>query len=276
MLIEGFDRVGMYITIYNFPYYREHMEKIGMQKAVDWVEYRIKVPEKMDERLIRLSKKIQERYGQPEGRQQAMDKLLDMGTPEAIAALLTRFTVNVEPSITDAEEKEYLFKSLVDMGEKVVDPVKAFLLRSDDAASWALRLLDQLIAPEALVAFCIEVLRKIGPDYTRDPEKKLVLISTLAKREGEAICEAIIPFLEDPADDVRIEAAYALARQGNEIAREPLLKAFVDSSDRNRVIAAIAAALADTGFGVQGYREKIETGLPAGYSVNREGKVIKQ
>ena len=63
MLIEGFDRVGMYITIYNFPYYREHMEKIGMQKAVDWVEYRIKVPEKMDERLVRLSKKIQERYG---------------------------------------------------------------------------------------------------------------------------------------------------------------------------------------------------------------------
>ena len=228
------------------------------------------------QRVQSLRKKIQERYGQPEGRQQAMDKLLDMGTPEAIAALLTRFTVNVEPSITDAEEKEYLFKSLVDMGEKVVDPVKAFLLRSDDAASWALRLLDQLIAPEALVAFCIEVLRKIGPDYTRDPEKKLVLISTLAKREGEAICEAIIPFLEDPADDVRIEAAYALARQGNEIAREPLLKAFVDSSDRNRVIAAIAAALADTGFGVQGYREKIETGLPAGYSVNREGKVIKQ
>ena len=138
------------------------------------------------QRVQALRKKIQERYGQPEGRQQAMDKLLDMGTPEAIAALLTRFTVNVEPSITDAEEKEYLFKSLVDMGEKAVDPIQAFLLRSDDAASWALRLLDQLIAPEALVAFCIEALRKIGPDYTRDPEKKLVLISTLAKREGDS------------------------------------------------------------------------------------------
>ena len=172
------------------------------------------------QRVQALRKKIQERYGQPEGRQQAMDKLLDMGTPEAIAALLTRFTVNVEPSITDAEEKEYLFKSLVDMGEKAVDPIQTFLLRSDDAASWALRLLDQLIAPEALVAFCIEALRKIGPDYTRDPEKKLVLISTLAKREGDAISEAIIPFLEDPADDVRIEAAYALARQAKECARE--------------------------------------------------------
>ena len=63
MLIEGFDQVGMYITIYNYPYYREHMEKIGMKKAVDWVEYKISIPEKMDERLLRLSEKIQQRYG---------------------------------------------------------------------------------------------------------------------------------------------------------------------------------------------------------------------
>ena len=40
------------------------------------------------QRVQALRKKIQERYGQPEGRQQAMDKLLDMGTPEAIAGAL--------------------------------------------------------------------------------------------------------------------------------------------------------------------------------------------
>ena len=229
-----------------------------------------------EQRIQSLRKKIQERYGQPEGRQQAIDKLLDMGTPEAIAALLTRFTVKVEPSITDAEEKEYLFKSIVEMGGKAVDPLKNFLSRSDDATSWALRMLERLVSGEALVALCIEALQKVGPDYTRDPEKKQVLISTLAKKEGEGISAAIIPFLEDPSDDVRIEAAYALAKHRQEIAREPLLKAFVDSSDRNRVIAAITGALVETGFGVQGYRDKIEQGLPAGFSINREGKVLKQ
>lgn len=229
-----------------------------------------------EQRIQSLRKKIQERYGQPEGRQQAIDKLLDMGTPEAIGALLTRFTVNVEPSITDAEEKDYLFKSIVEMGEKAVEPLRAFLARSDDATSWTLRMLERLISDEALVALCVEVLQKVGPDYTRDPEKKQVLISTLAKKEGDAISAAIIPFLEDPSDDVRIEAAYALAKHKQEIAREPLLKAFVDSSDRNRVIAAITGALVETGFGVQGYREKIEQGLPAGFSINREGRVLRQ
>ncbi|MDR0966710.1 MAG: HEAT repeat domain-containing protein [Myxococcales bacterium] len=230
-----------------------------------------------EKRIQSLRKKIQERYGQPEGRQQAIDKLLDMGTPEAIGALLSRFTVNVEPSITDAEEKEYLFKSIVEMGDKAVPPIEAFLKRSDDAASWAIRLLSQLISEEALVALCIEVLERIGPDYARDPEKKQVLLCTLAKKEGSAIPAAIVPFLKDPSDEVRIEAAYALAKHNDEASsREPLLDAFVDSTDRNRVIAAITNALVETGFGVQGYREKIEQGLPAGFAVNREGKVTKQ
>lgn len=63
MLIEGFEEPDMYLTIYNYPYYVEHMEKLGMTKSADWVEYRLTVPEAMDERLKRLSDKIQERYG---------------------------------------------------------------------------------------------------------------------------------------------------------------------------------------------------------------------
>ena len=63
MLVEGFDQTDLYITIYNFPYYNEHLTKLGFNKDVDWVEYRITVPEKMDERLADLAKKVAERYG---------------------------------------------------------------------------------------------------------------------------------------------------------------------------------------------------------------------
>lgn len=63
MLIEGFEEPDMYLTIYNYPYYVEHMEKLGMVKGADWVEYRLTVPEKADERIMRLSERIMERYG---------------------------------------------------------------------------------------------------------------------------------------------------------------------------------------------------------------------
>lgn len=63
MLIEGFDRDDMYLTIYNHSYYVTHMERLGMQKAADWVEYRIAVPTEPDERLYRIADMVAERSG---------------------------------------------------------------------------------------------------------------------------------------------------------------------------------------------------------------------
>ena len=63
MLIEGFDRDDMYLTIYNYPYYAGHIERLGMQKSADWVEYRIAVPTEPDERLYRIADMVAERSG---------------------------------------------------------------------------------------------------------------------------------------------------------------------------------------------------------------------
>ena len=48
MLVEGFDRESMFVTYYNFPYYNEHLERLGYQKDADWVEYKIFVPKETD------------------------------------------------------------------------------------------------------------------------------------------------------------------------------------------------------------------------------------
>ena len=44
MLIDGFDQVGTIATIYNFPYYPQHMERMGYVKDQDWHEFKIFVP----------------------------------------------------------------------------------------------------------------------------------------------------------------------------------------------------------------------------------------
>lgn len=63
MLIEGFDRLNMSITFYNHPYYIDHMQKLGMEKEVDWVEYLVNVPEKIDPKIERVSEYIMKRNG---------------------------------------------------------------------------------------------------------------------------------------------------------------------------------------------------------------------
>lgn len=55
MLVEGFDKLNMSITFYNHPYYLTHMEKLGLQKDIDWIEYKITVPESVDPRFERIA-----------------------------------------------------------------------------------------------------------------------------------------------------------------------------------------------------------------------------
>ena len=59
MLVEGFEERSMFITYYNFPYYIDHMERLGYQKDVDWVELLIEVP--YDERMVTRLDKLSER-----------------------------------------------------------------------------------------------------------------------------------------------------------------------------------------------------------------------
>ena len=72
--------------------------------------------------------KLTQKFGQPEERQAAAQKLIEMGTPAAITGLLQRYTVRVDPTITDDEEKEYVYESLVEMGETAIPPLKSFVM----------------------------------------------------------------------------------------------------------------------------------------------------
>lgn len=62
MLIEGFDQLSTMATIYNYPYYPEHMEQMGFQKATDWVEYKLYVPKEMPDKYHRVAEMIRRRY----------------------------------------------------------------------------------------------------------------------------------------------------------------------------------------------------------------------
>lgn len=60
MLIEGFEYKGIFITINNAPYYKEHMEKLGYTKMVDWIENRIDVPKEIPAIWEKVSKRVLE------------------------------------------------------------------------------------------------------------------------------------------------------------------------------------------------------------------------
>lgn len=63
MLIEGFEEMSTYITLYNYPYYVEHMDALGFKKDADWIEYQIMMPEKPNAVIERIAQLVIKRGG---------------------------------------------------------------------------------------------------------------------------------------------------------------------------------------------------------------------
>ena len=63
MLVEGFDRISTMVTIYNYPYYPVHMERMGYTKDADWQEYMLTAPKELPEKHARITRIVQEKFG---------------------------------------------------------------------------------------------------------------------------------------------------------------------------------------------------------------------
>ena len=72
MLIEGFENIPPFNCIYNFPYYRELIEKLGFVKECDWVQYKLRAQQGVPEKARRVAKLVKEKYNLKIG---SLDKL---------------------------------------------------------------------------------------------------------------------------------------------------------------------------------------------------------
>ena len=62
MLIEGFDQVGTMATIYNYPYYPQHLEALGFEQEIDWMEFKIMIPNSIPEKMARIADIVRKKY----------------------------------------------------------------------------------------------------------------------------------------------------------------------------------------------------------------------
>lgn len=63
MLIDDFHLSGTMNTIWNPDYYPRHMEALGLQKAVDWVQIRVQIPTEVPARYSRTAQYAREQIG---------------------------------------------------------------------------------------------------------------------------------------------------------------------------------------------------------------------
>ncbi|MBU8900226.1 HEAT repeat domain-containing protein [Corallococcus sp. H22C18031201] len=228
------------------------------------------------DKALKLKSKVTQKYGDPTTRQKAIQQLGEMKFPEAITVLLSRFTITVDPLTTDADEKEHTFELIKGFGQDAVAPLSDFLRKSDHATSWALRLLTELQSEEQVLGIVTDTLKHLSSHYTRDPEKKVVLLHAVSGKADPRVPEAVLPFLEDMSDDVKIAALKSLGGLKHESTREPMLKLLTSEETGRRVQTAALGALADCGFSVKGFQEKVQALLVEPYSLDKDAHIQRK
>jgi HEAT repeat protein len=212
-----------------------------------------------EKQIERARKKVREPHGDPATRMNGAHRLAEMGTPEALLALLDRFTINVSPSSQDEQEKEEVLSWIIQMGEKAVPPLVQFLKR-ERQVYWAVRALRETVMEEEFA----------DPPASSDPTAQLIRL--LGVRSSQLVETATL-FLGGEADDVRLAALDYLFDESDDRSRELALECYLDSEDRPRVRNHILERFAEEGWSVKGFRPKVEDTLPEGYTLTRDGKV---
>jgi hypothetical protein len=208
-------------------------------------------------------------------RQEAINALAAMGTVDAAAALLRRFTFSVDPSILDQEEKEVAFQGVVRAGKDVLPNVRSFAAKADSLA-WPMRVVKDLLAEEDYVEELILWLSRWDTEYSKFIDPKLQLLGTLGEHRHEKIGVSVLPFLRDVNEGARFHAMATLLAQGD----PGFLSAIVESLEDEeslRIKNKVAEAMASSAWALpEELRERMRKVLPYGFSVDGEGVIRKR
>ncbi|MGZ3423889.1 MAG: HEAT repeat domain-containing protein [Polyangiales bacterium] len=207
-------------------------------------------------------------------RQEAVDALVKIGTAEAAAVLLKRFTFVVDPSITDQEEKESAFRGVVAAGTDALPAIREFCIRAE-SLTWALRMMRELLDDEAYVGEILGMLEKWDTEYTRNADPKIQLIATLEEVKDPRIVKALERFLDDVHEPTRFHAVTTILAQEDSSAAGPLARALV-KEEANRTVNRIAEGLATRGWAVpEADRSNVDDKLPRGFHLGDGGVVAR-
>lgn len=196
--------------------------------------------------VLRHAEKVMDKRAMSPDRFASIEFLCRMGSAEAWRALLPRFNFNVDPSITDREEKAYIFDSITANPENAVEPVEEYL-RTAPSLTWPIKMLKSMLPREELVGELIDFLSTYDTGYEKNSERKGQIIAALEEEMDPRVPAAVLPFLEDFTEDIRFAAVRTLVAQGDEIARPPLFKMLVEDSSA-RIRAVVVEGLAERGW----------------------------
>lgn len=216
--------------------------------------------------MARLERLIGNKLSQNYDRQEAIDELSRMADAASATVLLKRFDWNLDPSITDQEEKAACLTGIVAAGEAALEPLRRYCKKAE-SLTWPLKVLVEIVPEERVGEEMLALLDQFDTEYMRNPEPKVQLLQALEAYPSEDVRIAVEPFLNDASETARFTAANTVFAVNN-AESVPALVAALEGEESLRVKNRIALGLAERGYAIPG--ELVETckkSLPPGYAL---------
>ena len=225
-----------------------------------------------EKQIVKARKRVKEPHGDASVRVSACQKLAEMGTPEAIIALLDRFKITVSPATQDEAEKEQVLEWVVGHGRHSVQPLWQFL-RTERQVYWPVRALREILSEDEFVASMEETLRHLWENSPASPEPQAQMIHVIEDLYSPGLEDVITRHLAERDDDLRLASIDYLMKHAGDKAREAILACYLDSQDRPRIKAHLLDCLSEHEWVVRGFRSAIEETLPSDYVLTRDGRI---
>ena len=208
-------------------------------------------------------------------RQEAIQALAEMGTAEAAEALLKRFTFQMDPSITDQEEKESAFRGVLRAGHAAIEPVRAFANKAESLA-WPVKILKELADEGEYVEELLRWLSRWDTEYQKFVDPKVQILRALEDHRHPGIRDQVERFLHDVNEPARFHAVSTLLAQEDAASTAPLTVLLLDE-ESVRVRTRIAEGLAARAWTIAAdQRDAARRALPSPYTVDGAGRVVKR
>ena len=232
--------------------------------------------ETREERQIsKIKKRLMNPHRQTDDRKFAIHELLQIGTTDAIDALLQRFTYRTENSITDEDEKILVFESIVEAGDRALESIEKHILTRPELY-WTIRALRQISGDEAALELVLRSLDTVESGYSEQERRKTELISNLREFQNDRALERLIGALQDTNDDVRVMAVEGLIPHGPKKALPPLVDRLLDPEESGRIRTVILEVIADAKWSMKKFRASLDGNLPPPYSLDGDGFINRQ
>jgi hypothetical protein len=194
---------------------------------------------------------------------------------QAVAALLRRFTFTMDPSITDADEKQIAFDGVLSAGKLALEPVRKFAAKAESLA-WPMRIMKKLLDEEAYIDELLSWLSKWDTEYAKFIDPKIQLLAELEELKSPKIRAAVQQFLLDVNETARFHAVGATLAQDDPAAIQPLIEMFIEE-ESVRVRTRLIDGFISRGWAVpEDLRADARKSLPSGYTIDGEGLFRKK